>query len=76
MYVHSPYAFILSCRGRGFTTGGYPVQGILQSVSKIPSSRLVLNRNRPKDLMQQREEDDEGDIETMHLMTIVLQNDE
>jgi hypothetical protein len=52
--------FVVSCVGSGFATGWSLAQGVLPTVYKIHSSRLMnLMRNRPEGLIQKTEEEED-----------------
>jgi hypothetical protein len=54
LYVYVFSVFVLSCVGSGLATSWSPVQGVLPTVCKIRSFRLILNGNRPQGLIRQR----------------------
>jgi hypothetical protein len=57
MFVRISSVFVLSCVGSGLATGLIPVQVVLPTVCKIPSTRLILMGNMPEGLLRKIEEE-------------------
>jgi hypothetical protein len=55
--------FVLSCAGSGLATGLNILPRVLPTVYKIHSSRLILTRNRPQNIIRNLKEEEKEEEE-------------